>query len=368
MAIFILHFQPIELYPPIQNILYELQNKSNKKIIVITTKSSLINNIYSTPNKIKIYRFGWVGKNVSIYKRHITYFLYNFVTLFMLVVKRPERVLYFETLSSFPAVIYKLIFNKKSFLYIHYHEYTSEEEYRKNFIARHLYSLEKRIYPHVEWLSHTNEYRMKMFERNIAPIKISNKFVLPNYPPASWYCKPKLEFQQPVKIIYVGALGLDTMYVKEFTQWVINQEGTVEWDIYSFNYNSDVKSYFTSVRCPYIRFKEGVTYQSLPNILKEYDVGVILYKGLIPNYIYNAPNKLFEYLVCGLDVWFPDVMIGCMEYVQEEALQKVIPLSFTNLDNFELKNKYRYPQEEYKMIDYSCEFVLESLISRLIKH
>jgi hypothetical protein len=29
-----------------------------------------------------------------------------------------------------------------------------------------------------------------------------------------------------------------------------------------------------------------------------------LYKGHIPNYIYNVPNKVYEYLACGLQVWY----------------------------------------------------------------
>lgn len=49
----------------------------------------------------------------------------------------------------------------------------------------------------------------------------------------------------------------------------------------------------------------GINYSDLPGVIRAYDVGVILYNGHIANYVFNAPNKLFEYLACGLDVWSP---------------------------------------------------------------
>ena len=36
------------------------------------------------------------------------------------------------------------------------------------------------------------------------------------------------------------------------------------------------------------------------------------------NFVHNAPNKLFEYLNCGLDIWYPEEMIGCRAYDQIE--------------------------------------------------
>ena len=66
-------------------------------------------------------------------------------------------------------------------------------------------------------------------------------------------------------------------------------------------------------------------------MLSNYDVGVILYKPLIDNFKYNAPNKLFEYLVCGLEVWFPGNLLGILPYQKAHPL-KVFALDFTNLE------------------------------------
>lgn len=47
-----------------------------------------------------------------------------------------------------------------------------------------------------------------------------------------------------------------------------------------------------------------IDYYELPKELIKYDIGLVLYKGHIPNYIYNVPNKVYEYLACGLQVWY----------------------------------------------------------------
>lgn len=54
-----------------------------------------------------------------------------------------------------------------------------------------------------------------------------------------------------------------------------------------------------------LAYYNPVEYEKLGSILKNYHVGLILYKDLITNFVYNALNKLFEYLSCGLDVWHP---------------------------------------------------------------
>ena len=123
------------------------------------------------------------------------------------------------------------------------------------------------------------------------------------------------------------------MYTKEFADWVIQQQGNVTWDIYSYD-AKNVKQFFTELNCDFIRLKGGINYEELPAILAQYDVGIILYTGHIANYMYNAPNKLFEYLACGLDVWFPSIMKGSLPYVTRQTYPKVLALDFTDLEHF----------------------------------
>jgi hypothetical protein len=69
----------------------------------------------------------------------------------------------------------------------------------------------------------------------------------------------------------------------------------------------------------------------------------VIYKPLTENYLYNAPNKIFEYLACGLNVIIPDSMNYAKQYVNQESNQSIISVDFENLQTFDfnilLKNK-----------------------------
>ncbi len=110
----------------------------------------------------------------------------------------------------------------------------------------------------------------------------------------------------------------------------------------------------------FVNSKGGIPYADLPFTLSVYDVGVILYKGHIPNYIYNAPNKLFEYWSCGLDVWFPDKMIGSLQYSRAECFPKLMPVNFDEIDKLDLNSALSRAGIGYQSSPYYCEKVFES--------
>jgi hypothetical protein len=204
---------------------------------------------------------------------------------------------------------------------------------------------------------------MQLFLDDIKPQRLDNVYVLPNYPPKNWF-HPAKQISNPIRILYVGALSLSTMYTKEFAEWVVAQKGRVIWHLYSSNSSMEVQDYFRSLKTNLIEFRGGVAYEDLPEVIKGYDVGVILYKGHIPNYIYNAPNKLFEYLACGLDVWFPQVMIGSLPYNDVNHYPKVMALDFSELHKVSPDELIKRPLQQ-RTIHYFCEGVLEPLISKL---
>ena len=113
-----------------------------------------------------------------------------------------------------------------------------------------------------------------------------------------------------------------------------------------------------------IHIREGISYEELPNVLRKYDVGVVLYNGHIPNYVNNAPNKLFEYLACGLDVWFPEVMTGSMDYVNKNGSPRVLSIDFNNLNKFDMAAAIERQGSESKYL-FFCEEALKPLIDKL---
>lgn len=366
----IIHFYPPELYPPLQNLLTEISNREDLSVILLTNHAANSDlSVFEIKSpKIKIIRITKVSASQTSLIRYINYFLFYLIAIWKLVLFVPGSILYFETLSSFPALIYQRFF-KKIKLYIHYHEYTSVEEYNKGmFLNRLFHRWERKVYPNADWLSHTNHFRMTMFEKDIFPAELSNKHILPNYPPKEWKSKPRQHFGDSLLVVYAGAFSLDTMYTREFANWVVNQQGRILWDIYSYNLTSQAHYFIRELNCPWIRLKRGIDYSELPLILKKYDVGVILYRGHIPNYIYNAPNKLFEYLACGLDVWFPDIMIGSMSFATKQTYPKVIPIDFENLDKMDFDQLLN--REEYSIGEnnYFYEVALEELLVKMTKN
>jgi hypothetical protein len=357
----IIHFAPLELYPPIQNLIHELEHSENSKVIILTTSSyNVLLKPYQTENKnIHIQRLAKSGKTMSFITRYWNYFNFYFLCLFHLARWRPDTILYFETLSSLPVYFYQTFLMKSVRIFIHYHEYTSKEEYENGMIlSRFFHKLEKKIYPIARWVSHTNSYRMEMFKKDVFPVVVTNPYLLPNYPPRNWSRQAKQKLGIPIQIVYTGALSLQTMYVKEFAEWVLTNNGKVIWDIYTYNYSNEAKDYLMSLNTAWINFRDGIDYPKLPMVLNNYDVGIILYKGHISNYVFNAPNKLFEYLACGLDVWFPNVMKGCQDYVTTNAVPLVKAIDFSLLKEIDINDIVNHNGMQYRNSSFFCEEAL----------
>ena len=366
----IIHFNPIESYPPVMNLLNLLAAHcgAGLKVSVITMAPAGGRSLFRTdPPCIGIRRAGSAGRRG--WRGYLNYLLFYLTAFFHLLVRRPDKVLYYETLSALPAFLYKQFVRRGAELYIHYHEYTSPEEYRRGMrLGRSLHRLEKKLYPKAKWISHTNTDRVTLFSRDLTGTKTPALQVLPNYPPSSWTHSGNTVPGSSglLRVVYAGALSLDTMYTREFGDWVARQAGKVCWDIYSDNITPAAHEYVQSFGDRLVRLRKGVDYFSLPGILGHYDVGVILYKGHIPNYVYNAPNKLFEYLACGLDVWFPSVMKGCLPFVTHGIRPRVLALDFHRLGAIDLAAVTSHEGLEYAAPHYYAEEALRPLLDSVL--
>ena len=228
------------------------------------------------------------------------------------------------------------LFKRKIHIYCHYHEYTAPEEYEKGMaLNKFSHRLEVRSYSCFSWISHTNAYRKTLFLEDHTIVNPAINFIFPNYPPRSWKVyvanNRPIEKKKVVRIVYLGSLDIVSMYTQEICNWVIKQNGTVMLDFYSHQFNSSTSRYFSELNSTHITLKGAIDYDKLPETLIHYDVGVILYKGETKNYVYNAPNKYFEYAACGLDVWYPQEMTGMKSNKQTNHKPLVLELDFKNL-------------------------------------
>jgi hypothetical protein len=316
----IVHFQPLEKYPPVVNFIrfIQEQNDPEKEIHVVSIHPGTGKNVLEFPG-VRVHRLG-TWKDKQRIARLFFYIFFNIRVLLLLLRVWPGQILYYETLSAFGPWVYKRIFNKRVRLFIHYHEYTSPAEYESGMVlGRWLYKKEKQIYQQAEWVSHTNEERMAMFLQDVKHCRPLHTYILPNYPPVSWQKRAtQVQGNSDSKIgfVYVGALSMETMYAAEMALFIAKHPESCYWHIYSGNPEEQFISFLQNLKASNIHFKGAIAYDELPAVLPAYDIGVILYKGTTPNFTYNAPNKFFEYLICGLNVWYPLVMKGMVPFEQ----------------------------------------------------
>ena len=302
----IVHFHPLEKYPPVMNLIIDTKSKGIFQVLVISiANTNKFGNWFKFKN-VKIFRFGRVYGNKIL--RYCTYLQYNILAFLGLLLNKPKILIAFESYSILPVYIYKKIF-PKTILFIHYHEYTSLEEVKNSSIyLKFLNSIEKRLFLSCDWVSQTNEDRLKLFLKDYPYIKHEKTFYAPNLPPTDW-CLYAMNYKsevksQTIKLVHVGALSLKTMYLSEIVDWVIVQDGKFILDFYTDNITDDSLNYLRMIDSKYVNLFGGINYFKLPEVLIKYDVGLTLYNGYISNHIYSVPNKVYEYLACGLKVWY----------------------------------------------------------------
>jgi hypothetical protein len=227
--------------------------------------------VYTLPPRKKNALFVPSSDRIKVFRtaapagRIRNYLAFYFGALRGLMGWRPDAILYYETLSSFPALFYKRYVNRKTALFIHYHEYTSKKEYEEGMkLGRWLHRMEKRAFHRVDGISHTNADRIGLFKKDLEAVVLPPVYELPNYPPSSWQAAERERSVpgQPVKIVYVGALSMDTMYTREFADWVIGQKGGATWDIYSDNITPEAMIFLAGLDQGLVRFRGNTDYLS----------------------------------------------------------------------------------------------------------
>jgi hypothetical protein len=365
-AIVIIHFNPIELYPPIINLINYMTVKMPATKIYLFTNSTddTISKYQSKSGNISIKRYAVIDQRFSLFRRYWNYFNFYFKSFVSLRKIQPKWVWYFETISALPVTMYfRLKGSRQTKLIIHYHEYISPAEYTNGpAIVKWMHKGEKKLYKIVYSLSQTNEERMQLFLRDNELSLKGKTHILPNYPPKRWINEKigKGTIEYPVRIVHAGSIGIDSLYIREFCDWVHRQNGRVTFDIYSSQNTDAVRNYISENKYHFIEIKGYVPYELMPSILSDYEIGVILYKGVIPNHIYAVSNKLFEYWACGLDVWFSDKMTGSLQYARTDCYPKLIAVNFTELDRFDLNCAMSHAGLTYQPSSYYCEQLFDS--------
>jgi len=367
--VFILHMLPLEYYPPVTNLLDVLAKDGSLTVQVFSTHNTKNRPAYSNPN-IAIYRCTYPAYLKNPIGKVLAFIQYILGPLRRLMRFKPDSILYFEPHSAMPVYLYQKFVNSKVQVAIHHHEYYAKEDFNGPSMAsvRWFHRLETGyLYHKAYWISQTNAQRLALFKNDHKFVKDSVLQMLPNYPPNSWLqtAKPTIQ-DKPLKLLYVGALSFENTFIEEIIGFVLAHSASVTLDIYTYNASASVKDYLHHINAPSIRFfEEGIAYNAIPELAQQYHIGLVLYKGHNLNYIHNAPNKLFEYMACGLEVWVPEVMTGCLPYLNHKERPVVRTVDYTNLNDTLLTDYQNHVNLPFKPSPYHCEAALQPLIKAL---
>jgi len=329
----LVHWMPLEMYPPAMNLARELAAQG-WDVTVFTTRNRHGLDDFSAPG-VTVSRSSSPSQD-GVTPRALVYAGFHFGTARKLISDAPDAVMYFEPQSSFPVFLAGMV-RPGMPVFIHHHEYHEPAEFTRPGmrLARLFHKLEQKVlFPRAQWISHTNAARLELFLADNPTGLEQRSKVLPNMPPASWGDEPNnaWKYQQagPLRMVYVGSLSREDTYIDSCVRWIQRQPAkTVTLDIFAYNADDDTRKFLLDLNSDIIHFHpEGAKYDDLPQLLRRFHTGLILYRAETSNFRHNASNKLFEYLACGLDVVFPAPMLGVKQYERSAETPRVMQVDF----------------------------------------
>lgn len=360
----------MELFPPVMNMarFLALNLGEHTEIAIYTTSAGPKFPVFTTPDlrNVRIYREGGAASGRAWPVRVARYVWFHLFGFIHCLWNRPAHIIYLDSISALVPVLLNAVFRGKVPLYIHYHEYMSPQDYSISSSLNYIHRMEKQVYDSAKWVSHTNMDRMRLFLADIGKQSGGRQFrIMPNYPPRSWAGEHRKHAFQPGKVlrlVYSGAVDLNTMFLREVITWVDRQNGKCELSILSNQNTKEISRYLEQHQIRHVFLHDPVPYHKLPEVLKLNDVGLILYTDYYVNFVYNAPNKLFEYLSVGLDVWYPITMKGIHEYRQNAQHPLVVSVDFSKLEGVPFEAMMPDKHLEFKETAFHAEDVYIELL------
>ncbi len=340
----LVHAHPLERYPPVANAIDYFAGRQSTEVLVVSVEAPSNISTYLNP-ACEIHRIPFRDPSASSVSNAVRGFLWHWKAARIMASWKPDVIFYWDPHAALACYLCLRWMGCKAALFVHHHEYHAPEDFNRVGMrtARIGHYFERTwLFPRASWISQTNIQRMRLFRQDVSGLKDEQTRVMPNYPPGSWTTrvrKPWIDRQiQPLRLVYVGSLSLADTFIGPLVEWLVaHSEADITLDIFTNNCEPGTLAYLRALDSAIVQLHEaGIEYQQIPDVLANFDAGLVLYRCRTVNYQYNASNKLFEYLACGLDVWFPPSMLGVKPYARDLAWPRVIEVDFENLDALDL--------------------------------
>ena len=285
--------------------------KKYKTLIIITERAIKNENDYYADNKKIIFDNIDESENIQEYSNQTTLSkIKKYINLFLLVKKSlgsknnsiiitPDfQVLYFIFLITF------FIKNSKTkIIYFQFELFEYPGRFNNYIYKKVLKNADK-----IDLAIFPEKNRLDFFLKSCTK-KPKQNFVLPNTCEPISLKKPVLRHEilrkipeDTIIIGHVGNVGGTDHYFSEVIQVaeVLSEKNI--FFIFIGNQSDTVKKKKEQIKSTKILFFDKIPHQELKSIYPFFDLGLILYKGLTPNFEFAAPNKLYEYWAYGIPV------------------------------------------------------------------
>lgn len=338
MKIAYLHVLPLEYYPPARTVLTLMSRRAAWKVRAWTSANKRGLDPWN-PGEVEVSRSWIAGPQSLLPIRMSGYVAWHVQAAAQIAAWRPDVLIVVEPHSALAAWVYYKVFRGNATLFIHHHEYYAPEDFSAPGMRqlKRTLTLDRRdLFPRAVWVSQTNLERMRLLRSWNPGITDQTARILPNFPPAQWvrnaFALPSPAASDTLRLVYLGSASLEDTFIDEVARWVAARPNRVSLHVVGDNVSTAVWSLLDSLDADNITTDEhGYEYDALPELLTQFDVGLILYKGNTANFVHNVPNKAIEYLACGLEVWYPPEMEGMRTFREEFPDERVREVNFRDL-------------------------------------
>ncbi len=376
----ILHHLPLEFYPPAENLLQYLAQQPQVQTLLITTPADAGGEAIACSDrgeqgfKANVLRLKAADAQDGPLRRLLKTLRWHMSAAAALLRFRPDVLIVTETHSALAAWVYRVLYRGKAKVVLQHYEYNSPRDFHRpgNRLLRLNRFFEQLLFRSAVRITQTNPDRLRLFHADNPELRSEQLAVWPNYPPAAWLKQEKrpwpIDPGGPLRLVMVGAVSLKDTWIGSLAEWITHSgQEHCTLDVYCSRCDGETAAYLQSRQGVRLRFhKQGVPYSRLPERLAEFDVGLILYRGSTTNFIWNETNKLFEYLSCGLDVWYPPCMKSIAAKATNSHAPRVLETDFEKLAELDFESRRFRSDLPWVPWTTGCEQVFEEMLASLI--
>ena len=353
----VVHFLPIAKYPPLHYLIHFLGQQAGIQCTIVCS------------GKKEDFQFAYANVSVHFVDGQPTSSV-NKKIRFWSTVKKKLRGRSFDACLGYGDEFSGLIATTMSCKWrgLHLHELPPSLHLGNKFLSRsqrlEIFALRQRL-KRFHWISQVTPERASLFAERFGASS-DNLF---NFPPKSFAMdreplKPK---DGTLRVLYVGSCNAHSIHVEALHD--LSDLPGISVSVLPTNRIGldEVKANKK------IQILHPCPYHELPEILAGYDVGMVLYKGASDNMRLGVPNKVVEYVSCGLFALYVSSIEGIRSFVAHRGLENIIipfdPNEVSSLENaVDRCRSYGAPRfrKHGKSMDFESEY--DRLLKEIKSH